>query len=153
MTEWVRLEEGTARPYTPVCKGDCTDAVLSLDTDVSPLNVASCQLAQTTLGAADKKQLDLEETSARSSGETRLNNVTGFFSPDLYQWLCEDVTPQNLCSNAWVPTRARTEPAESTGLPRLLLPPHLPIQAPVYTLCQCQRFMSKKQTEESFNLI
>lgn len=25
MTEWVRLEEGTARPYTPVCKGDCTD--------------------------------------------------------------------------------------------------------------------------------
>lgn len=45
-----------------------------------------------------------------------------FFSPDLYQWLCEDVTPQNLCSNAWVPTRARTEPAESTGLPRLLAP-------------------------------
>lgn len=59
----------------------CTDAVLSLDTDVSPLNVASCQLAQTTLGAADEKQLDLEEKSARSSEETRLNNVTGFFPP------------------------------------------------------------------------
>lgn len=41
-------------------------AVLSLDTDVSPLNVASCQLAQTGMGAADGKQLDLEEKSARS---------------------------------------------------------------------------------------
>ncbi|CAN8183705.1 unnamed protein product [Coccothraustes coccothraustes] len=37
-----------------------------VDTDVSPLNVASCRLAQTTLGAADEKQLDLEEKSARS---------------------------------------------------------------------------------------
>lgn len=41
------------------------DAV-SPDTDMSPLKVASCRLAQTTPGAADEKQLDLEEKSARS---------------------------------------------------------------------------------------
>lgn len=43
-----------------------SDAVLSPDTDVSPLNVASYWLAQTTPGAADEKQMDLGEKSARS---------------------------------------------------------------------------------------
>lgn len=64
VTEWVRLEGATGPIHTMQSAEETvqihSDAVLSPDTDVSPLNVASCRLAQTAPGAADGKQLDPE---------------------------------------------------------------------------------------------
>lgn len=155
MREWERLE-GTTGPYTPHSfqrrQHRSTVMLCSLQTQ-------TCHhwTWQATGWPRQPRELLMKsrwilERSLQGAEGRPDWTVSQFFFPQIYN--SGSVRIQHLKIFVQTPTQARREHAESTGLPSLLLPPHLPIQASVHTLIvplSCFNEVKMSETGDSSN--